>query len=267
MKHMFDVDVAKKYGVPEAILLENMWFWIQHNKANGVHFYNGKYWTFNSIKAFTELFPYYSKDQLYRTLERLKDKGLVITGNFNKVSYDRTLWYSLTEEATEMLENAKSILQNREMEMAKSPNGNSETATPIPYINTDINKDTITLEASSPKGHVVVVRDKECMEFQNIVNFWSNNFHPIVRHEVEQLECLFQEAGYINVMEAMKVAIDNNHRSLSYVKSVADNLLNGVDFRKKKEDNKQEQPKKKTQAELDAYKRTQEMVERLKNGQ
>lgn len=34
MKHLFDVDIAIKYGVNVAILLENMNYWIKKNEAN-----------------------------------------------------------------------------------------------------------------------------------------------------------------------------------------------------------------------------------------
>jgi hypothetical protein len=36
MKHIFDVDIAKEYGVNEAIILESMNYWIQKNKAIGL---------------------------------------------------------------------------------------------------------------------------------------------------------------------------------------------------------------------------------------
>jgi len=34
MKHIFDVNVAKEYGIEIAILLENMNFWLEKNRAN-----------------------------------------------------------------------------------------------------------------------------------------------------------------------------------------------------------------------------------------
>ena len=51
MQHSFDIEIAEKYGVSEAILLQHLWFWIEKNKANEVNFYDGTYWTYNSIKA------------------------------------------------------------------------------------------------------------------------------------------------------------------------------------------------------------------------
>lgn len=124
MNHAFDVDIAVKYGVPEAILIENFRFWIAKNKANGRHFHEGRYWTYNSSKAMTELFPYWSQDQIKRTLKRLEDAGVLLSDNFNSNPYDRTKWYSLSDA----------------IDCAKSPNGKDASAQSTNQ--TDINTDT-----------------------------------------------------------------------------------------------------------------------------
>ena len=134
MKHIFDVNVAKEYGIEIAILLENMNFWLEKNRANNTNFFDGRYWTYNSIKGFEKLFPYWSKDKIYRVLKKAEDLGLIIKGNYNKLSYDRTTWYAFSESA-------ESIFQNRNIHFADLQNGISENAKPIPYINTDINTD------------------------------------------------------------------------------------------------------------------------------
>ena len=75
--------------------------------------------------------------QISYALEKLIDGGLIVTGNYNTSSYDRTLWYALTEKG-------KSILQNCKMENTKKENGNPENVKPIPYINTDKKTDEKT---------------------------------------------------------------------------------------------------------------------------
>ena len=134
MQHSFDIEIAEKYGVSEAILLQHLWFWIEKNKANEVNFYDGTYWTYNSAKAFVKLFPYMTQRQIQNALKRLKEKGIIKTGNYNKSAYDRTLWYAFTELG-------KSIMQKCKMENTNLSNGLHENVTPIPDINTDINTD------------------------------------------------------------------------------------------------------------------------------
>lgn len=134
MEHHFDVDIAKKYGMLEAVLLNNFYFWIRKNEANKVNEHDGYYWTYNSAKALHELFPYASERKIRTALNHLECDGLIISGNYNKSAYDRTMWYALTK-------NAICILQNRQMEDAEKENGNAENVTPIPDNNTDIKTD------------------------------------------------------------------------------------------------------------------------------
>lgn len=134
MEHSFDIDIAKQYGIPAAVILKHLHFWIEKNRANESNFFDGYYWTYNSKKAFAELFPYMSPRQIDYAMQKLIDDGLVITGNYNKVAYDRTLWYAITKAGY-------SILQNCKMENTNSGNGKPENVKPIPDINTDINTD------------------------------------------------------------------------------------------------------------------------------
>ena len=134
MEHSFNVEIAKEYGIVEAILLKHIYYWILKNKANNKYFYDDNYWTYNSTKAFAELFPYLSKRQIEYSLKKLIDKGLIVKGNYNKVTYDRTSWYAITKLGY-------SILQNCEIEMTNLSNRNDENVKPIPNINTNINTD------------------------------------------------------------------------------------------------------------------------------
>lgn len=130
MEHSFNIEVAQKYGVHAAILLNNIAFWCKKNAANDVHNHDGYYWTYNSKKAFSELFPYMTARQIDYALKRLIDDGILITGNFNANAYDRTLWYAVTKKGY-------SILQNCGMDKTNVCNGSNENVKPIPDVYTD----------------------------------------------------------------------------------------------------------------------------------
>lgn len=137
MEHHFNVEIAEKYGILEAILLNNFYFWIKKNEANDKNFHEGRYWTYNSAKALHKLFPYASERKIRSAIKHLEDEGLVLTGNYNNSAYDRTMWYALTENAT-------CILQNRQMEEAETSNESCKNVTPIPDNKTDKNTDNKT---------------------------------------------------------------------------------------------------------------------------
>ena len=129
MEHHFNTEIALKYGIEEAIVINNLQFWILKNRANKKHFINDRTWTYNSYKAFSEIFPYWNEHKIKRILDSLVEQGILLRENFNKSGYDRTCWYAFKDE--------NSFLQNYNIHIADLQNGSSENATPIPYINTN----------------------------------------------------------------------------------------------------------------------------------
>lgn len=130
MQHFFDISIAEKYGMELAVFLKNIAYWIVHNQANEIHFHDGRYWTYNSNEAFAKIFSYWSPSQIRRIIEAGIEYGLLMKGNYNKVQYDRTNWYSLTDEGHKLLN--ISILRNRQMDSSDSSNGSDEIVKPIP---------------------------------------------------------------------------------------------------------------------------------------
>ena len=119
LEYSFNVDIAQMYGVEESIFIHNLYFWILKNEANGRHWYEGRHWTYNSMAAFSELFPFWTTNQMRRIISNCVAKGAVIKGNFNKSNYDRTTWYALSETVT-------SIYANRHFDLLESTNGSAQ---------------------------------------------------------------------------------------------------------------------------------------------
>ena len=134
MKHYFEVDIAVKYGVEAAVLLEHFEILTLHNKRNEQNYRDGHYWTYDSRKALKDTFPYMSEYAIDAALKRLKDDGLILTGCYNRASFDRTTWYTLTDKGYNLLE--------KEHDKAKTSNGMTrnqemehlEIAEPIPRV-------------------------------------------------------------------------------------------------------------------------------------
>ena len=104
MLHSFNAHIAQKYGVNSAVVLHCLCMWIEKNRANGRHFYDGHYWAYNSKKAFTEVFPYFTARQVDYAIQKLINEGIIMTGNYNKKVLDRTLWYTITEKGYSILQ-------------------------------------------------------------------------------------------------------------------------------------------------------------------
>jgi hypothetical protein len=136
MEHHFNIEVASQYGVNEAIFCSNLYFWVKQNEANKKHFYDGRFWTYNSMEAYTKLFPYWTIKQIRTVIDNCEKKGLIIKGNYNKKGYDRTTWYALTDVIYVIYEGEKysniKKCPNGQMDVPKKANGNAQKGTPIP---------------------------------------------------------------------------------------------------------------------------------------
>jgi hypothetical protein len=90
--------LAVKYGTNESLFLTNLCFWIEKNKANRVNYHDRHYWVYNTMEAWAELFPYFSKDQIRRLINKMRDQKILLVGVYNRIHYDRTQWYSVSDE-------------------------------------------------------------------------------------------------------------------------------------------------------------------------
>ena len=97
--HHFDVEDAMKYGVEKAVVLSNIRFWLNNNKNKDLSTvkHDGYYWMYNTAKDMSNVLPYFTQSKVQRLLKQLEDDGVLIVGNYNKVKYDRTKWYTLSE--------------------------------------------------------------------------------------------------------------------------------------------------------------------------
>lgn len=90
-------------SVDKAIILQQIHYWLQRSK----NIEDGHHWVFNTVKEWHQQFPWLAEKTVQRYLKDLCDKGLLITGNFNKANFDRTKWYRINYEALDKLANSK----------------------------------------------------------------------------------------------------------------------------------------------------------------
>lgn len=83
--------LAAKIGLNEAIVLQQIHYWA----VKKLNEHEGFYWVYNSYESWREQFPFFSKATIGRSFRNLEDLGLIITGNFNKLSFDKTKWYRI----------------------------------------------------------------------------------------------------------------------------------------------------------------------------
>lgn len=96
---MFEVKYAIKYGINEAIFINCLEYWITFNRADQKNFHEGRTWSYNSKKAWSELLPFFTEKQIRAVLNNLIAHKVIRKGNFNKNPLNKTLWYAFEDEA------------------------------------------------------------------------------------------------------------------------------------------------------------------------
>lgn len=231
MTHSFNVNIAKKYGINQAIIFQHLYFWIEKNRANEKHFYDGYYWTYNSAKAFTIIFSYMTERQINYSISKLIESGLVITGNYNQSPYDRTRWYAITNLGYSMLQNCK-------MEEPNLENGKTENGEPIPDIKTDIKTNINSLKKERKNSNVT--EDKTSFN-ELIENFCIGNsaLEEKLKSFVQMRFRIKKELTNSGLKELLNTLVeisDGNQKNM--IEIVKKSLRNSwTDFYKLKENN------------------------------
>lgn len=124
MIHSFNTDLAEKYGIEKALLLDHFCYWIAENERNEKNQIDGRTWVYNTSKALAEKFHYMSQRSIARYLEQLEKDGIILTGKFNTNHFDNTKWYALSDEYLYLLNDYKSM---REIKASNNKNITNET--------------------------------------------------------------------------------------------------------------------------------------------
>ncbi len=87
---------AEALGLPEAIVLARLRFWLGRSK----HVFGGRAWVYNTYADWQRQFPFWSTFTVKAVFRRLERLGVLeSTQRFNTNRWNRTKWYTLNAEA------------------------------------------------------------------------------------------------------------------------------------------------------------------------
>ena len=168
---LVDRVLAQNIGLNEAIIIQQLHYWIMQNKRQNKNFYDGRYWTFNSLENWhKDTFYFWSLNTIKRTFKKLENEGLLIIGNYNKKGYDRTKWYSINYD-----ELSYKCCNNSSYQVGSMDSTNM--GRPIP--NTTKRLTTKTTNISTTQSSAVVDTKTELIENKTHLKL-SNNMKKIV---------------------------------------------------------------------------------------
>ena len=234
----------------EAVILQQIHYWLEKR----LNIKDGYSWVYNSMVEWNKQFPWLSLKTLKRKFKSLEDKGLLITGNYNKAKFDRTKWYRIDYDAFSNLGNA--LGQNDLTNVSNCPNakGQNDTTNTIEYTENN-NIDNTTTDTT---------------EIKIIYEFWKSNIGSLSPYLYREIRTIYNDWKEVSkqpkemILESIKMAIEKDIKNINYIKTILkrwyDNRIYSLkdlekdqeQFEKNKESKYNKQTKKGNAAGYDA---------------
>lgn len=271
-KHSFSVEFAERFGIVEALLLDYFFFWINNSqkKKEKDKYHDGRYWVYGSVRKIAEAHPYLSRAKVHRALKKLEEAGAIKTDTFNKMCWDKTTWYTLTDEILDLSQNETGGVSKRnrvsqiETGVSQNETGVSQNETTIP-IQTPIQEDDgeNAREQPSLPGKVNQEhserRENGRAVYTQAVECYEKNMGTIATPMLAELvQSLVDEVGLDIFCKAAEIGGRNNAKGFRYVEKVAINIKEGKTFRA---------PRKRNGRGNDVVETTAEALQLLESGE
>jgi DNA-binding transcriptional regulator YhcF (GntR family) len=112
----FQPSLAIAIGLNEAIVLQQVHYWLNNAKNRGYE-YGGYKWVYNTYAEWRENnFPFWSENTIQRTFSNLEDAGLIVSIQPMKGKYDRTKYYRIDYTKLDAIDDTKLVSSLNESE-------------------------------------------------------------------------------------------------------------------------------------------------------
>lgn len=171
--------LAEEIGLNEAIIIQQIHYWLNRSGKP----IENKRWIYNTYDEWQKQFPFWSVSTVKRTLNNLKKQGLLITGNYNKAGFDKTVWYTIDYDLLNRMN--QRLGQNDPTRRSKWTDGlgQNEPTNTIDYTETttETTKDTSSTQSkkNKPTKHKygefknVLLTDDELKKLQEKFSDWE----------------------------------------------------------------------------------------------
>lgn len=148
--------LAKAIGLNEAIVLQQIHYWLEGNKErkSEYHFKKDRWWCYNSAEEWAEQFPWWSVSTIKRTLKNLRKEKLIYVDRLADDPYDRTNWYSIDYQRLtqlEQIDTADRVNVNQSNGSERYDDSSVQNDTMI-YKETETTTETSGAEKAPPDG-------------------------------------------------------------------------------------------------------------------
>lgn len=224
---------AKVLGLNEAIVIQQIHYWLEINRKAKTNFHDGRTWTYNTYEDWqNENFDFWSVRTLKRIFTALFDKGILLKGNYNLHKYDRTLWVSINYEKLDdilneyeqnieistkcqlgTMSNSNKVPSCHYPKCQDVTNQNDKMSLPIPETSTETSTE-ISVTTQSTQNVSVVNTNKELIQSKTHLILSKNQENKVSKWDKDRLtktiDIFIDEEGlYFSFLE--KIYKDNKN--------------------------------------------------------
>jgi DnaD/phage-associated family protein len=172
--------LAVKVGLNEAIILQQLHYWLKDSK----NVRDGYTWVYNSYEDWHEQFPFWSVRTIKRIITGLENKGIIVSGCFNKMRADRTKWYRIDYEKLNEVINGNDNICHDDSDNVARPSCQVGT------MDSDKLTPPITIDYTENTTDIVVEKLEQVYQFyqshfgipspyvMQSINQWANDLSP-----------------------------------------------------------------------------------------
>jgi hypothetical protein len=212
---VFQPSLAKAIGINEAIVLQQIQYWLNIKKEMGDQKIDGKYWIYNTYDEWELQFKYMSARTIMRTIKNLCNLNLVIVQQFDKRKWDRKNYYTINYEELEKLE--ENCTKNTNCDGDNLSQTDDDNLSPsrecqsVTFFNTETTTKTTTENTKSvPKKNITVEKKKE------ILNLWLEYNERYGDLFIKHRTLPKIENKFISIpIEEIREALDNYYKAYS----------------------------------------------------
>jgi hypothetical protein len=199
--HSFPIDLATALKSADmAIFLHHINYWLELNERMKKNFHDERYWTYDTIENLHAHFPFWTVKQLRLIIDKLVARGILIKGNYNDTTYDRTTWYSIDWNKV------TSICPNGQMHIPKKANRIAQKGKPIP----DTIPNASIESVRKPYGNFVELSDEE---YENLCKKEPKEKVDEIIEEINDHCTNNRKEGYTDYVAAFRTFLRNKNKT------------------------------------------------------
>lgn len=92
---MFSPDLAQALGLTEAIVLQQIFYWLDKSVTEKY----GRRWVYNTYEQWQEQFPFWSEQVIARAIRHLEEEKIVLSARFRQSEWKQVKYYSIDIQA------------------------------------------------------------------------------------------------------------------------------------------------------------------------